>query len=47
MFTYRWNLADLKNVKPNGYTVFSCFAGGGGLVKVIKWLVLMLLDVTR
>lgn len=30
MFTYKWNLSDLKNVKQNGYTVFSCFAGGGG-----------------
>lgn len=29
-FTYKWNLSDLKNVEPNGYTVFSCFAGGGG-----------------
>lgn len=29
-FTYKWNLSDLKNVKPNGYKVFSCFAGGGG-----------------
>lgn len=30
MFTYRWNLKDLERVKPNGYKVFSCFAGGGG-----------------
>jgi DNA (cytosine-5)-methyltransferase 1 len=30
MFTYKWNLKDLENVEPNGYTVFSCFAGGGG-----------------
>ncbi len=30
MFTYKWNLSDLKNVEPNGFTVFSCFAGGGG-----------------
>lgn len=29
-FTYKWNLKDLKKVKPNGLTVFSCFAGGGG-----------------
>ncbi len=29
-FTYKWNLSDLKNVEPNGYKVFSCFAGGGG-----------------
>jgi len=29
-FTYRWNLSDLDNVKSNGYSVFSCFAGGGG-----------------
>jgi len=21
MFTYKWNLADLKNAEPNGYTV--------------------------
>lgn len=25
-----WNLSDLKNVKPNGMTVFSCFCCGGG-----------------
>lgn len=30
MFTYNWKLEDLKNVKSNGRTVFSCFAGGGG-----------------
>lgn len=30
MFTYKWNLKDLKKVKQNGRTVFSCFAGGGG-----------------
>lgn len=30
MFNYKWNLKDLKRVKPNGMTVFSCFAGGGG-----------------
>jgi len=30
MFTYKWNLKDLENVKPNGLKVFSCFAGGGG-----------------
>ncbi len=30
MFNYKWNLKDLENVKPNGLTVFSCFAGGGG-----------------
>ena len=29
-FTYKWNLKDLEKVKPNGMTVFSCFAGGGG-----------------
>ena len=29
-FTYKWNLKDLDKVKPNGLTVFSCFAGGGG-----------------
>ncbi len=29
-FTYKWNLKDLEKVKPNGRTVFSCFAGGGG-----------------
>jgi len=29
-FNYKWNLSDLKKVKPNGYKVFSCFAGGGG-----------------
>lgn len=27
-FTYKWNLKDLEKVKPNGYKVFSCFAGG-------------------
>lgn len=30
MFNYKWNLKDLEKVKPNGYKVFSCFAGGGG-----------------
>ena len=30
MFTYNWKLEDLKKVKPNGFKVFSCFAGGGG-----------------
>lgn len=30
MFTYKWNLKDLEEVKPNGLKVFSCFAGGGG-----------------
>lgn len=29
-FNYMWNLKDLENVTPNGFTVFSCFAGGGG-----------------
>lgn len=29
-FNYRWNLKDLEKVEPNGYKVFSCFAGGGG-----------------
>jgi len=29
MFTYKWNLKDLENVPKNGFTVFSCFAGGG------------------
>ena len=29
-FTYKWNLSDLKDIKPNGYNVFSCFACGGG-----------------
>lgn len=29
-FTYKWNLSDLKKVKPNGLKVFSCFACGGG-----------------
>lgn len=29
-FTYKWNLSDLEKVTPNGYKVFSCFAGGGG-----------------
>jgi hypothetical protein len=29
-FTYKWNLSDLKNVKPNGMKVFSCFSCGGG-----------------
>lgn len=40
MFTYEWNLRDLEKVQKNGFTVFSCFAGGGGgLVKAIKWQV--------
>ena len=30
MLNYRWNLSDLKSVKPNGCTVFSCFSCGGG-----------------
>jgi DNA (cytosine-5)-methyltransferase 1 len=30
MFTYKWNLSDLEKVEPNGFKVFSCFAGGGG-----------------
>lgn len=30
MFNYKWNLKDLEKIKPNGYKVFSCFAGGGG-----------------
>lgn len=25
-----WNLTDLRNIKPNGKTVFSCFHCGGG-----------------
>ena len=25
-----WNLTDLKDIKPNGYKVFSCFHCGGG-----------------
>lgn len=29
-FTYKWNLKDLEKVEPNGFKVFSCFAGGGG-----------------
>jgi DNA (cytosine-5)-methyltransferase 1 len=29
-FSYKWNLKDLQKVKPNGKTVFSVFAGGGG-----------------
>lgn len=29
-FTYKWHLADLKNVPKNGLKVFSCFACGGG-----------------
>lgn len=29
-FTYNWKLKDLEKVEKNGYTVFSCFAGGGG-----------------
>jgi len=28
--SYKWYLSDLKNIKSNGYKVFSCFAGGGG-----------------
>lgn len=28
--TGQWNLTDLKDVKPNGKTVFSCFHCGGG-----------------
>ena len=27
---YIWNLTDLKDVKPNGKKVFSCFSCGGG-----------------
>jgi len=27
---YKWKLASLKNIKPNGLKVFSCFACGGG-----------------
>lgn len=27
---YIWNLSDLKNIKKNGYKVFSCFSCGGG-----------------
>lgn len=30
MFTYKWNLKDLEKVPKNGFTVFSCFSGGGG-----------------
>lgn len=30
MFNYKWNLKDLEEVDKNGFTVFSCFAGGGG-----------------
>lgn len=30
MFNYKWNLKDLEKVEKNGFTVFSCFAGGGG-----------------
>ena len=29
-FNYKWNLSDLEKVEPNGLSVFSCFAGGGG-----------------
>ena len=29
-FPWKWNLADLKYVKGNGKTVFSCFSCGGG-----------------
>lgn len=29
-FDYKWNLKDLEKVEKNGFTVFSCFAGGGG-----------------
>lgn len=29
-FNYNWKLSDLEKVKPNGKTVFSCFACGGG-----------------
>ena len=29
-FTYNWKLTDLKKVKNNGLSVFSCFACGGG-----------------
>jgi DNA (cytosine-5)-methyltransferase 1 len=29
-FSYKWNLEDLKKVKPNGLKVFSCFSGSGG-----------------
>ena len=27
---YIWKLSDLKNIKKNGYKVFSCFSCGGG-----------------
>lgn len=30
MIDYKWQLKDLKNVLPNNYKVFSCFACGGG-----------------
>jgi DNA (cytosine-5)-methyltransferase 1 len=30
MFSYDWQLSDLKKVKPNGLKVFSCFSCGGG-----------------
>lgn len=29
-FNYEWNLKDLKKVKNNGLSVFSCFSCGGG-----------------
>ena len=29
-FPWKWKLSDLKNVKKNGCTVFSCFSCGGG-----------------
>lgn len=29
-FPWKWYLSDLKNVKKNGLTVFSCFSCGGG-----------------
>lgn len=30
LLTGPWNLTDLKNIKPNGLKVFSCFHCGGG-----------------
>ena len=36
MFNYEWNLKDLEKIEKNGYSVFSCFAGGGGSTQGYK-----------
>jgi len=34
--TYKWKLKDLKSIKKNGLTVFSCFSCGGGVVNGLQ-----------